>query len=254
MAEHAALRPAGRAGGVDDLGQVGGAAGPTPFFDLLRPHLRAAGREVGQPTEAAAVDLPHVGQRGQASPRGGDLPGVIVGLGHHGNRAGVAEDPLHLLQRGGRVDRHGDTAGGQDGVVNKCPFEPGARHQRHPATRLDAGRDEASGEAANLPGELAPGHRRPGALHLALETGRVGPVLRIRENIIRDIVIGLHDIYHGHREFLHRCSLMSGGLSQPPFRLRCDGAHRPGQKVHNPGPTGPRRWGLSALKGPGGSA
>ena len=184
VAEHAALRPAGRAGGVDDLGEVVGAAGPAPFLDLLRRHLRAACPDVGQAAEAAAVDLPHVGERGQAGPRRGDLLGVIVGLGHDGDRTGVAEDPLDLLERGGRVDRDGDTAGGQDGVVNKRPLEPGARHQRHAVTRLDAGGDEAGGDVANLPGELAPGHRRPGAVHLALQTDRVGPVLRIREDII----------------------------------------------------------------------
>ena len=65
VAEHAALRTAGRAGGVDDLGEVGGPAGPAPFLDLLRRDLRAARFDVGQPTEPAAVDLPHVGECGK---------------------------------------------------------------------------------------------------------------------------------------------------------------------------------------------
>ena len=205
VAEHAALRPAGRAGGVDDLREVAGAPAPAPFFDLLWRHLHAAGHDLGQ--AAAAVDLPHVGQCGQAGPHRGDHLGVLVGLHHGGSRTGVTQDPLDLLERGSGVDRDGDGAGGQDRVVQQRPFEPGTRHQRHPVTRLDAGGDQASGHVADLPGELTPGHRHPDAAHLAFETDLIGPVLLMREGVIRDIVTGTDNVCHGHRELLHRCPL-----------------------------------------------
>jgi hypothetical protein len=58
-------------------------------------------------------------------------------------------------------------------------------------------------------------HRRPGAVHLTLQTDRVGSVLRIRKNITGDIVTGLHGMYLGHREFLHRSSLIIGARVKP---------------------------------------
>ena len=36
-----------------------------------------------------------------------------------------------------------------------------------------------------------------------------GQFSRMREDIIRDVVIRLHDVCHGHGEFLHRCPLIS---------------------------------------------
>jgi hypothetical protein len=98
-AEHATLRPAGRAGGIDDLGDVACVTAPAPFLDLLRGHLRAARRDVGQAGEAAAVDLPHMGKCRKASPCRGDLLGVFVGFDYGGHRTRVAEDPLDLFER-----------------------------------------------------------------------------------------------------------------------------------------------------------
>jgi hypothetical protein len=124
VAQHAALRAAGRAGGVHDLGEISGAPGEAAFLNLFRRDRRPAHRDVGQAAEPAAVDLPDMSQRGKPAPRLCDPLGVIVGLHHDGNRARVAEDPFDLLERGGGIDRYGDSASGQDRVVQDSPLEP----------------------------------------------------------------------------------------------------------------------------------
>jgi hypothetical protein len=109
------------------FGEVTGPTRPAPFLDLLRCHLRNTRLELGQATEAAAVDLPHVGQRGQASARRGHLPGVILGLGHDGDRTGVTEDPLDLLK--------GSSGLGISTPVGVDPVSPRAVvHPKIPAT------------------------------------------------------------------------------------------------------------------------
>ena len=124
VAQHAALRAAGRAGGIDDLGEVTSAPGVTPLLDLLRCHRRAERPDAAEAAGPAGVDPPHVAERGQAGPGRGDLRGVVAGLDHHDNRSRVTEDPLDLLERGGRVDGNGDTAGRQDRIIEQRPLEP----------------------------------------------------------------------------------------------------------------------------------
>ena len=98
MAQHAALRAAGRTGGIDNLGEVVCPAGPAPFLDLLRRHLRTERLDVGEAAEHAAVDLPHVGERGEPGARGGNHLAMIVCLDDDGDCTRVAEDPLDLLE------------------------------------------------------------------------------------------------------------------------------------------------------------
>ena len=126
MAQHAALRTARCPRGVDDLGEVGGPAGPAAFLDLLRGDVGTARLEVGELAEPAAVDLPGMGKCREPGLQRADHGRVLVGLDDDGGRAGVAEDPLDLVRRGGRVDRHDDGAGGEDRVVEERPLKPGA--------------------------------------------------------------------------------------------------------------------------------
>ena len=163
-----------------------------------------------QAAEPAAVDLPHVGERGQAGPRRGDLLGVIVGLDHDGDRARVAEDPLDLLERGGRVDRNGDAAGGQDRVVERASTRTASRDIS--ATR-SPGWIPAAMKPAAMPRTCSANSRQVTGVHAPF-TLRFRPTVSgqfscIGEDIIGDVVIRLHDVCRRHREFLHRCPLIS---------------------------------------------
>ena len=102
-----------------------------------------------------------------------------------------------------RIERK--PGGGFQLLRNGKPYFIKGGGGRNPETLLAAGGNSVrgGGDAANLPGELPPGHRRPGAVHLALEADRVGPVLLMCENIVRDIVIRLHGVYHWLIKFLH---------------------------------------------------
>ena len=43
---------------------------------------------------------------------------------------------MHLLGRGGLVDRDGKRAGGQDREIEQCPLEAGGAQDRNPVTGL----------------------------------------------------------------------------------------------------------------------
>ena len=112
---------------------------------------------------------------------------MAAGLDDHGDGAGVAEDPLHLLGRGGLVDRHGDGAGGPDRVVAERPLVAGLAHQADPVARLDAARDEPGGERADLGRELLGGDGGPPAVDLAGEDHVVGLDVGVLENGVGDV-------------------------------------------------------------------
>ena len=153
VGELAALGAAGGAGGVDQRGEVVGAhrtcgarAPPTsgtsaPRADepLHRARLVAARARSATPVSVGELVAHLLDERG-----------VLGRLHDDRDRARVDEDPRDLLGRRGLVDRHGDGAGGEDRVVEQRPLVAGAREQRDPVARLDAGGDQAARHGGDL--------------------------------------------------------------------------------------------------------
>ena len=70
-------------------------------------------------------------------------------------RLGVAGDPLALLGRVGRVDRHDDGAGARDAEVRVGPLGPRRAQDRHAVARLDPEVDQAAADLRHDLAELA---------------------------------------------------------------------------------------------------
>ena len=148
----AALGSAGRARGVDDRGHRGPVDSLAAGVELGIADRRAC---LGQLVQAAALDLPHVLEPGKLVAHLVDDGCVGGRLEDDGDGAGVLQDPVHLLGRGGLVDRHRDTACGPDGEVGQRPLVTGLAHDRDPVARLDARGNQSLGEPAHLVMELA---------------------------------------------------------------------------------------------------
>ena len=111
-------------------------------------------------------------------------------LDEHGHRAGVAQDPGDLLGGGRLVDRHGHGAGEPDREVEQRPFVAGAGHDAHPVAGLDAGGDEALGQACHVGEEVGGTDVLPGAGRiLAGKQGRVRCLLRLLNHQVGDVGI-----------------------------------------------------------------
>ena len=172
VGELAALRPPGRARRVDDRGQRVGPERRAAVGQLLLCDVRAPRGEV---VEIAGLDLPDVPQIGQPVAHGVHELLVLRRLDHDGDRAGVGEDPLGLLRRGGLVDRDPHAAGRPDRVVGEGPLVAGLAEDADAVTGLDAGGDEAPGHPGDLRGELLARDRRPRPARLAAEDHGIGP-------------------------------------------------------------------------------
>ena len=152
VAEHAALRRAGRAAGVDEGGQVGRA-------DVDRRRVVAAGR-AGRPrrgTLDAGARSPAPSPITTTWARSGtavDDPGGPVGqvgLDHEHPRAGVGELVAQVLALVGGVDRHGDGAG--DARSPTRPAWP------RPSSRSSGGDPVAGADAERRRGRWRGGRR-----------------------------------------------------------------------------------------------
>ena len=104
--------------------------------------------------DRARVDLPHVLEGGDGAAHRVHLGLVLGGLDDDGDRAGVGEDPLDLLLRGGHVDRHADRARRPDREVQQRPLVAGGGEDRDPVTRADTRGDQALGNVDDLRREL----------------------------------------------------------------------------------------------------
>ena len=132
VGEHAALGPPGGAGGVDQRRQVERRRRRTPLLELLVGDVLA---ERGEHVDGVVVDRPDVVELVEAGAHLGQ-PGQVVGaLGDHGPGAGVAQDPVDLLGRGGLVDGHRDRAGEPDRVVEQGPLVAGLARSARPGRR-----------------------------------------------------------------------------------------------------------------------
>ena len=114
------------------------------------------------PGDRAGLDPPDVLQGAQPVAQPSDDRLVRRGLQEDGLGARVAHDPLDLVGRGRLVDRHGDRTGRPDRVVEDRPLVPRARHQAHPVTDGNPGRDQPLGQRRHLVAKFAGGDVLPG--------------------------------------------------------------------------------------------
>ncbi len=168
MRQHATLGPAGGAGRVDDQRWV------------VRSHLGGAPRHLRRvtvPSQAAQLleggrlavdrvddqDVPKLGQPVADRLDLGQLRGVLA---DHRDGAGVADHPLALFRRAGRVDRHHDRAGGGDAELRLNPLRTGVGQHTHPVSRLHPERDQALRDLAGGVPQRGVGQILPGAVAL----------------------------------------------------------------------------------------
>ncbi|CVM10835.1 Uncharacterised protein [Streptococcus pneumoniae] len=95
---------------------------------------------------------------------------------------------LHLVGRGGLVDRHGDGAGEPHGLVEDGPRVGGGGEQAHPVPGLDAAGDEAGRHGAHLGEERGEVDVHPAARAVAHGVhGGVRPVGTGGDDQVRDV-------------------------------------------------------------------
>ena len=154
VGDDAALGTSGRPGGVDDGGEVAGHDVGPPGLDLGRVDMGAVALDL---LDAALVDDEGWLASGQlVRDLVVDRLQRCVGA-DDGRGPRVRDDPLDLLGRRRLVDRHGDTPGRPDGVVEQGPLEPCGAHEADLRTGLDAQAGEALRDGGDLVGELARG-------------------------------------------------------------------------------------------------
>ncbi len=185
-----ALGPAGGAGGVDQRGRIVG-------LDRGQPGLQFAW---SQPTCPASASTSSAGvpSRRCAAPCAAraarraaviDLVAVRVGFGERQHRAGILQNPAHLLRRRRLVDRHGDRADGKDREIQDGPFVAGGRENGHPVARPHTLGDQAQRSRPDLGSSLRARDIGPRAVHEALKDRVVGIVALVGEHRVNDAVV-----------------------------------------------------------------
>ena len=167
--QHDAFRLAGRAGRVDDGGQIvwrHRLDPPVPHrVEVSTLREGRAAREPfapGRGARSATLDGRYVVERhdvldaGQTAANGLQLGRLPLVRNERDAGAAVGQDVLDLLGGQCRIDRHGDTAGREDGEVRQLPLRPGLCGDRHPIAglepRIDQGQAHASDGLDVVPG------------------------------------------------------------------------------------------------------
>ena len=149
--EHAALRRAGRARGVDQRREV-------VLCDLVARALDRAGIVRGA---RAALG----GQRFEVSEREHgsalDLRALLLVLDDHEDGLRVVEDVRALLRGARRVEADHDGADRHQRPVEQHPLERRPRQDAHRIPAADAPGQETVGELVDPPAGLVPAHRPP---------------------------------------------------------------------------------------------
>ena len=189
MGDLATLGPAGGSRGVDDGGQVVGAAAAAGRQQIGIGDRRAT---VGQAVQAAVVQLVDRLEFGEVGGQPADGGGVVVGVHDHRPGARVGQDPADLLGRRRGVDGHRHRAGRPDRVVADGPFVAGGREQTDPVAGLDPGRDQSLGRGSHLRGELGGGDRFPHLVAAAQQRGVGAEPLGVAPHHVREVLGGLN--------------------------------------------------------------
>jgi hypothetical protein len=200
MREHDAFRLAGRAGRVNERGDVGGLR-----RERARGVVRATGRRVRG--RAVRLEIRHREIRARVSLRrkGDHVPQGRTFLTHRDDLCGlgdiaheerdcprVLEDVGRLLRRQVGVEWHVGNARGDACVVGDRPFRSVLRKDGHPVARRYAQVAQSERDAPHTVGQFAARDRPIGALHLHLQ--RVGfVVLRhgVKEQLAQRAGLGI---------------------------------------------------------------
>ena len=202
LGEHAALRATGRARGVDERREgVGRERQPSVLELLVRDRCTLALEVV----DDAVVEHPHPGAGRDVDRHLVEDGLVAVTLEKDGHRAGVAEDPLHLLCRGGLVDRDAGGAREPDGIVDERPLVAIPGHHGDPLTGLDAIGDDPLRHRLHLIEELGRGDADPLAPALHRQHDGVGRRRGIVEEVIGHVPRDGHRGCCGQGEFCAHC-------------------------------------------------
>ena len=133
-------------------------------------------------------------------------------LDERGLRAGVEQDPLHLLGAGRLVDGHDHGADREQRDVRERPLVPSLAHDRDPLAGLDTGGDEALGDGGDLVGERLGGDVHPGLAHASSQRWVVGPLDGVVENEVSGVVLGQRRDDAGNGQFAHSSRVLSWNL------------------------------------------
>ena len=152
------LRVSGRAGGVDDGGDVRGGDGRAALLDVLDGD---AGGRAGDHALGAAVE--GIDRYGVFGGHGVHELGLLGGGREDAGHVRVGEDVLDLGRRVGLVDRDGDRADGQECEVEQEPLVRGRGQDRDRVAGLHAQTDKAAGGVLDLTLELRSGQGARGA-------------------------------------------------------------------------------------------
>ena len=160
MAELDTLGTPGRPGGVDDGGQGLRGQGRAAPVELAGIH---ASTGLDEPQDVLALDAQHLQALelgyggGQCADHGGH------GLVLHDDEpdAGVGEDPLGLLGRGGLVDGDDDEARLPGGEVQQRPLIRRVRHDADGVSGLKTSGHQARGHLTHLGAEGTGAHLPP---------------------------------------------------------------------------------------------
>ena len=181
VAEHAALRRPGRPRRVDDRVRLvarDGVRAPVQLGGVARAAALAQRVERDRVADVAGrVDHDDRLQRRQVVAHRADLGDLRRVLADDRARLGVAGDPLALLGRVRRVDRHDDRPGGGDAEVGVRPLRPGRAEDRHAIARLDPEVDQAAADLRHDLAELGVADVVPGAVALVADRRAVAVLL-----------------------------------------------------------------------------
>ena len=120
VAEHHALGAAGRAGGVEDGGEI------------LADGARSRKVALGRARQHAGIDD---GQPGKVHQRRG-MAVAKRGIGEQDHRSGIIQDVAHLRRPQQRIDRHADTTGAADRKDRRTFLDRFREQDRDPIAAL----------------------------------------------------------------------------------------------------------------------
>jgi hypothetical protein len=165
--QHHPLGAPGRARRVDEAREVAGRG--LPELRVRGGAGRGAGRDHRLPGPRAwrrCVEHRRVAESCQARAHRLDLGRLLGRRDQCHGRARIAEDVFDLVRKERRVDRHGHSTRGEDGVIGDRPLGAVLGQDRHPIAGPDAERLESARGVAHGAAELTGGDRGPGALLL----------------------------------------------------------------------------------------
>ena len=169
MADHAALRRAGRPRGVDvgeEILLVDRRRGVVQRVGVRGGVVTSACLELGQAGEGE--DVPEVGE---TAPYLLDLRQLLVVLGQDADRLGVPDHVRRVRWRAVCIDGGADRTDQAEREVEQAPLEAGRRHDRERLPLLDSEGEQAVRDVVHPACRLGPRDLGPGAVALG-EIGR----------------------------------------------------------------------------------